>query len=139
MAFNKGSLARINHPALAEAIARGDRWAVRSHESDIGVWRRATPADNEAWRANLAERARAAEARGESTFSIYCDSAGEPRLPPTDAYFSRGESWDIGTVVTIIRGRCRAPRGYGNVPNCAEVMLPNGNIAFIKKEFLAAV
>ena len=139
MAFNKGSLARINHPALAEAIARGDRWAVRSHESDIGVWRRATPADNEAWRANLAERARAAEARGESTFSIYCDSAGEPRLPPTDTHFRRGESWDLGDIVTIIRGRCRAQRGYYDIPGCAEVMLPNGNIAFIKKEFLVAV
>jgi hypothetical protein len=139
MAFNKGSLARISSPALADAIARGDRWSIRSHESDIGVWRRATPADNEAWRANLAERARAAKLRGEDTFSVYCDSAGEPRLPPTDAYFPRGESWDLGTVVTIIRGRCRAPRGYGTVAGCAEVMLPNGNIAFIKKEFLTAV
>ncbi len=139
MAFNKGSLARIAHPALAEAIAQGDRWSIRRHDTDIAVWRRATPADREAWHANLAERARAAEARGEDTFSIYCDSAGESRLPPSDTYFSRGESWDLGTVVTIIRGRCRAPRGYGNVPGCAEVMLPCGNIAFIKKEFLTAV
>ena len=108
MAFNKGSLARITSPALEAAIAWGDRWSIRSHEADIRLWRRATPADNEAWRANLAERARAAEARGEDTFSIYCDSAGESRLPPTDTYFSRGESWDLGTVVTIIRGRCRA-------------------------------
>ena len=139
MAFNKGSLARITHLALEDAIARGDSWDTALHQRDIGVWRRATEADREAWRADLAERARAADARGEDTFSIYCDSAGEPRLPPTDTHFKRGESWDLGTVVTIIRGRCRAPRGYSNVAGCAEVMLPCGNIAFIKKTFLTAV
>ena len=139
MAFNKGSLARITHPALTEAIARGDRWSIPSHESEIGVRRRATSADSEAWRANLAERARAAEARGEDTFSIYCDSAGEPRLPPSDVYLERCFHWNLGDVVTIIRGRYRAPRGYGNVPNCAEVMLPGGAVVFIKKEFLVAV
>jgi hypothetical protein len=138
MAFNKGSLARISSPALADAIARGDRRSIRSHERDIDVWRRATPADREAWREKKREAIREAEARGEDTFLMTFDSAGEPRLPPSDVHFERGLHWDLGDVVTIIRGRCRAERGYATVPNCAEVMLPGGTVAFIKKEFLTA-
>jgi hypothetical protein len=139
MAFNKGSLARITHPALADAIARGDHWRIVAAERDIAVWRRATPADREAWREEKREAIREAKARGEDTFGMTFDSAGEPQLPPSDIYFTHGNDWNLGDVVTIVRGRCRAERGYYDVPGCAEVMLPNGTIAFIKKEFLTAV
>jgi len=138
MAFNKGSLARITHPEghterFGDGSIRVSSLGMRA--KTIKVWRRATAADDTAWRERQHEAARLAEARGEDTFGIYRDSAGESRLPPQSVFID----FELGDVVTIIRGRCRASLGYTTIPGCAEVMLPNGSVGFIEKKFLSPI
>lgn len=126
MSFNKGKLAIIT--------ARRPPGAVRRKRA-ITVWRRATSEDKAAWRESLREAARLAEARGEDTFSIYRDCAGESRLSPQDVYLD----FELGDIVQIVRGRCSAQLGYTNIRNCAEVLLPSGEVAFIEKKYLSPI
>ncbi len=132
MSFNKGTLATIVHGQAHEVT---DSWALERHTRAITVWRRSTSEDTAAWRARQREAARLAEARGEDTFSIYRDDAGESRLSPQDVYLD----FALGDIVQIVRGRCSARLGYHDVRNCAEVLLPSGEIAFIEKKYLSPI
>ena len=133
MSFNKGTLAIIDH-GLDRSTTR-NRWALERRKRAITVWRRATSEDKAAWRERQREAARLAEARGEDTFSIYRDDAGESRLSPQDVYLD----FELGDIVQIVRGRCSARLGWNNVRNCAEVLLPSGEIAFIEKKYLSPI
>ena len=98
MSFNKGTLAIIDH-GLDRSTTR-NRWALERRKRAITVWRRATSEDKAAWRGRQREAARLAEARGEDTFSIYRDDAGESRLSPQDVYLD----FELGDIVQIVRG-----------------------------------
>ena len=132
MSFNKGTLATIVHGQAHEVT---DSWALKRRKRAITVWRPATADDTAAWRERQREAARLAEAAGESTFGIYMDDAGESRLPPQSVYLN----FELGDVVQIVRGRCSARLGWNNVRNCAEVLLPSGELAFIEKKYLSPI
>ena len=132
MSFNKGTLATIVH---GQAHTVTDDWELKRRKRAITVWRRSTAADTAAWRERQREAARLAEARGEDTFSIYRNDAGESRLSPQDVYLD----FELGDIVQIVRGRCSAQLGYHSVRNCAEVLLPSGELAFIEKKYLSPI
>tara|TARA_B100001094_G_scaffold328085_1_gene387670 strand:- start:929 stop:1330 length:402 start_codon:yes stop_codon:yes gene_type:complete len=132
MSFNKGTLATITH-GCAHTVT--DEWELKRRTRAITVWRRATSVDKDNWHEAKRKRSAEAEARGESTFLIHMDEGGEPRLSPRDVYLD----FALGDVVHIVRGRCSAELGYHNVRNCAQVLLPSGELGFIEKKYLAPV
>ena len=69
-----------------------------------------TPEDTEQWRQDKRRATEEAMARGEETFSINFDCAGESRLPP------RGGVVDLhrGTAYRVLRARCRESFSYYN-------------------------
>lgn len=132
MSFNKGTLATIVH---GQKHTVTDEWELKRRKRAITVWRHSTAADTEAWQESKRKAAAEAEARGEDTFSIYMDSAGESRLSPRDVYLD----FELGDVVQIVRGRLRGRLGYHSVNNVAEVLLPSGELAFIEKKYLSPI
>lgn len=69
-----------------------------------------TPEEVEAWQQRRWDEIDAAKARGEDTFHLTHDSAGESILPPrTDSIRLRD-----GDVVMVLHGRRRWAHGYGN-------------------------
>ena len=69
-----------------------------------------THEDTERWRADKRRATEEAMARGEDTFSINFDCAGESRLPP------RGGRVKLfrGTAYRVLRARCRESFSYYN-------------------------
>ena len=132
MGFNAGTLAKIVHPKIEMGMGPTTRARL---ERQIDCWRRATAEDSEKWYAAKRKAIDEARAKGEDTFSIAMDDGGEPRLPPQDIYIKA----EHGMYVQIVKGRTRARRGYYDVSNCAEVMLPSGEIGFIEKKWLINV
>jgi hypothetical protein len=132
MSFNKGTLATIVH---GQKHTVTDEWELKRRKRAITVWRHATAEDAEAWQESKRKAAAEAEARGEDTFSIYMDSAGESRLSPRDVYLD----FELGDIVQIVRGRLRGRLGYHSVNNVAEVLLPSGELAFIEKKYLSPI
>jgi len=62
----------------------------------------------EDWRIDKREATKEAQEKGEDTFHINFDSAGESRLAPQHAY----QELNPSMVYEIIRARCRVPCGY---------------------------
>ena len=101
------------------------------------LWRRATAAETEEWRAGRREEIEKARAAGEDTFHIAFDCAGESRLPPMDTARTPVE----GEAFKVVRARARAPRGYSEESGCTllvdgagvEWFTRRGNIDFAEK------
>lgn len=62
----------------------------------------------EDWRIDKREATKEAREKGEDTFHINFDSAGESRLAPQHAY----QELNPDMVYEILRARCRVPCGY---------------------------
>ena len=62
----------------------------------------------EDWRIDKREATKEAREKGEDTFHINFDSAGESRLAPRHAY----QELNTNMVYEILRARCRVPCGY---------------------------
>ncbi len=77
-----------------------------------------------------------AKSRGEDTFSITMDSAGEPQLPPT-AYKVKLRR---DQVYHLLRARCRPQWSYRSHPGMAMVLCTDtGDEVYVKREFLEVV
>ena len=96
-----------------------------------------TREDTERWRANKHRATEEAVARGEETFSINFDCAGESRLPP------RGGVVDLhrGTAYRVLRARCRESFSYHNATGgwTKLLHLESGREVFIKMTKLEKV
>lgn len=104
--FYKGDLVRPTKPSTA--------------------WRRMTPEENHAWYAKFHEDCR-------NGVDVWHDSAGEPRLAPTETYFTLMPEMTL----TVVRGRASAPCGYGSVKDCALVFCPdNGETLYVSRHTL---
>ena len=62
--------------------------------------------------------------------------AGESKLPPNSVRVEL----EPGTIVTVVRARCSFQAGWARpVPKCAQVLLPSGEIVFVRREFLEEI
>lgn len=122
---------------MAKSIRKGDPIRLlpprNAHASQTRVWRRTTPEEQGQWRAEQRALTIAARERGEDTFSVNYDCAGESRLPPRDV--CRQES--DGEVYIVTRSRVRAPSGWGrSIPKCVEVEDSDGVRWYVRREHL---
>ena len=96
-----------------------------------------TDEDTRRWREDHHREIREAAERGEETFSIAFDSAGESRLPP------KGGSVNLrrGTAYRVLRARCRESFSYYNATGgwTKLLHLETGREVFVKMTKLEKV
>lgn len=98
------------------------------------LWRPTTEEERLAWRAGLDEEAAERKARGEDTFDIYMDCAGESRLAPRTTYRreTAGE-W------TVVRARCASEIGYYTASGCCLLRHTDGTEWYAYRKDVAVV
>ncbi len=113
--IRKGDLVRVNEARCFTQRNGGARpYPLTNHRDDDnrvirGSYIR-TADDDRKWREEKRKATEEAMARGEDTFSINFNDAGESRLPGVSVIV------DIpaGRVYEVLRSRCRARLSYGN-------------------------
>lgn len=104
--------------------------------SSVEGFAHTTSEDTQAWHDEMARQVAEARAKGEDTFSIVCDSAGESRLSPR----SKLLAFPIGGIFTVIRARVRTTRGYHSVSGQTEILCTTtGQQGFVKRDLLQKV
>lgn len=90
------------------------------------AWRRINPEEQRAWYDRLYEDCRADR-------DVPYDDAGESKLAPSDTYYTLNPEM----VLTVVRGKARAPLGYGSVKDCCLVFCPdNGEALYVERHEL---
>ena len=96
-----------------------------------------TADDDRKWREEKRKATEEALARGEDTFSINFNDAGESRLPGVSVIV------DIpaGRVYEVLRARCRARLSYGNpTPGLMKLLdTETGREIYVKRDYMEAV
>jgi|APSaa5957512493_1039668.scaffolds.fasta_scaffold13789_1 hypothetical protein len=98
------------------------------------LWRPTTEEEHLAWRAGLDEEAAERKARGEDTFDIYMDCAGESRLASRTTY-RRDTTGDW----TVVRARCSASQGWYTVSGCCLLRHTDGTEWYAYRKEVAVV
>lgn len=133
MSFKKGDLVKINpnDPEIERLMGWG-REPVQYMAS-----RPTTPEERDAWHERKHTEIREAAARGEDTFDIAFDSAGESRLAPRSA----SVPLPIDRVYVVERARCRVELGWGRATGGMAKILDThtGEVAYIKRNMLQRV
>ena len=91
---------------------------------DFGGWRRCTEEETHAWYERLHEDCRLGR-------DVWHDSAGEPKLAPSDSYIGLVE----GRVYQVLRGRVRAPCGYHSVKGAVELLCTHTGERFYVRRY----
>ena len=96
-----------------------------------------TAEDTERWYADKREASKKAAARGEDTFHIHMNDAGESRLPPLGGYAPLHR----GTAYRVLRARCRTSFSYYNATGGWTKLLDlnSGREVYYKMEALEKV
>ena len=96
-----------------------------------------TADDNQKWREEKRRASDEARARGEDTFSIHFDDAGESRLPGISGLVEL----KTGQVYEVLRARCRAHLNYGNpTPGMMKLLdTASGREVYVKRECMELV
>jgi len=88
------------------------------------------------WHADKRAATAAARAKGEDTFSINFDDAGESRLAPRHAY----QKLCPDTVYQVLRARCRVQRGYHMAASQVKILdTVTGRELYCEREDLVVV
>ena len=140
--IRKGDLVRVNEAMCFTAENGGEReWPLTNSRNDKarvihGRYKR-TADDDRKWREEKNKRIEEAKARGEDTFSIAFDDAGESRLPGLSVYVEI----PAGRVYEVLRSRCRAHLSYGNpTPGLMKLLDTElGREIYVKRELMEAV
>ena len=140
--IRKGDLVRVNEAVCFTTENGGKReWPLTTGRNDKnrviqGRYTR-TADDDRKWREEKREATEEAIARGEDTFSINFNDAGESRLPGVSVIV------DIpaGRVYEVLRSRCRAYLSYGNpTPGLMKLLdTETGREIYVKREYMEAV
>ena len=140
--IRKGDLVRVNEARCFTADNGGTReWPLTNSRNDDarvihGRYKR-TAEDDRKWREEKRKATEEARARGEDTFSINFNDAGESRLPGLSVIV------DIpaGRVYEVLRARCRAHLSYGNpTPGLMKLLdTESGREIYVKREYMEAV
>ena len=140
--IRKGDLVQVNEAVCFTAKNGGEReWPLTTGRNDEnrviqGRYIR-TAEDDRKWREAKRKATEEAMARGEDTFSINFNDAGESRLPGVSVIV------DIpaGRVYEVLRSRCRARLSYGNpTPGLMKLLdTETGREIYVKREYMEAV
>ena len=140
--IRKGDLVRINEAVCFTAKNGGEReWPLTTGRNDAnrviqGRYIR-TADDDRKWREEKRKATEEAIARGEDTFSINFNDAGESRLPGISVII------DIpaGRIYEVLRARCRAHLSYGNpTPGLMKILdTHSGREIYVKRDYMEAV
>ena len=131
--MKKGDLVRLdpNDPDISNILdwGHGDKCYVASRPT--------TPEERIAWREAKHAAIKEAAERGEDTFSIAFNDAGESRLPPR----SISVPLPIDGIYVVERARCRVSLGWGNPTGGMAKILntSNGEHAYVKRNMLRVV
>jgi len=109
--FHKGQLVRATRPA-------------NMRDWDFSGWRRCTGEETNAWYERFHEDCRTGK-------DVWHDSAGEPKLAPSDSYIELVE----GRVYQVLRGRVRAPCGYHTVAGSVELLCTHTGQRFYTRRY----
>ena len=133
--FKAGDIVQIKEDAFEERWDSAAR--ARQLEDHIYANYHCTAEDTERWREAKYKATQAALAKGEDTFSINFDDAGESRLPGVSVIV------DIpaGRVYEVLRARCRARLSYGNpTPGLMKLLdTETGREIYVKRDYMEAV
>ena len=140
--IRKGDLVRVNEARCFTTDNGGTRkWPLTNSRNDDarvihGRYIR-TAEDDRKWREEKRKATEEALARGEDTFSINFNDAGESRLPGVSVIV------DIpaGRVYEVLRARCRAHLSYGNpTPGLMKLLdTESGREIYVKRDYMEAV
>jgi len=140
--IRKGDLVRVNEARCFTRQNGGTRpYPLTNHRDDDNRVIRAryirTADDDRKWEEEKRKATEEALARGEDTFSINFNDAGESRLPGISALV------DIpaGRVYEVLRSRCRARLSYGNpTPGLMKLLdTETGREIYVKRDYMEAV
>jgi len=139
--IRKGGLARINEAAAFTTESGGSRrYPHDNWDSDerriIQATYRLSLKQQQAWRDRKREQIKEARAKGEDTFSIAFDDAGESRLPPQNGYVEL----QAGKIYPVLRARMQAHIGYHVRPGYMMVLdTDSGYEVMVPRKFMEAV
>ena len=105
--FRAGDMVKVKETAF------GTRWDPNLGDvpkDTVSANYHVTRADTERWYEDRRKETEEAMAKGEDTFSINFNDAGESRLPPRGGYVSL----ERGAVYRVLRARCRESFSYYN-------------------------
>ena len=139
--IRKGGLARINEAVCFTTENGGqcehpiDTWECDEKRVIRGRYD-LSDAEIQKWRNDKCAQIEAAKEKGEDTFSLAFNDAGESRLPP-----SQGQVMlEAGQVYHVLRGRMRAHIGYSVYPGYMKVLDPKtGHEVMIDRKYMEAV
>lgn len=140
--IRKGDLVRVNEARCFTQQNGGTRpYPLTNHRDDQNRVIRGryirTADDDRKWREEKCKATEEARAKGEDTFSINFDDAGESRLPGVSVMV------DIpaGRVYEVLRARCRAYLSYGNpTPGLMKLLdTQSGREIYVKRDYMEAV
>ena len=139
--LKKGGLARINEAAAFTKYSGGTRrfphhnWDTDERRILQGSYRLTNKQQDE-WYDRQREKIKEARAKGEDTFSIAFDDAGESRLPPQNGYVEL----EAGKVYQVLRARMRAKIGYHVRSGYMMVLDPeSGYEVMVPRKYMEAV
>ena len=139
--IKKGGLARINEAAAFTKHNGGTRrfphnnWDTDERRVLQGTYRLSSKQQQD-WRDRQREQIKEARAKGEDTFSIAFDDAGESRLPPQNGYVEL----EAGKIYQVLRARIRAKIGYHVRPGYMVVLDPDsGYEVMVPRKYMEAV
>jgi len=140
--IRKGDLVRVNEARCFTQQNGGTRpYPLYNHNNDEkrvinGRYIR-TADDDRMWREEKRKASEAAAARGEDSFGIHFNDAGESRLPGVSIMV------DIpaGRVYEVLRSRCRAYLSYGNpTPGLMKLLdTQSGREIYVKRDYMEIV
>ena len=128
--MKKGDLVKLdpNDPEIERLMG----WGMRNEAYMAS--RPTTPEEQEEWRVQKRDDIKRAQERGEDTFHIAFNDAGESRLAPR----SVSVALPIDGIYIVERARCRVKLGWGNPTGGMTKILDTttGECAYVPREML---
>ena len=131
--MKKGDLVKLrpDDPEIARILG----WGMRNEAYMAS--RPTTPEEQEEWRVQKRNDIKRAQERGEDTFHIAFNDAGESRLAPR----SISVALPVDGIYIVERARCRVKLGWGNPTGGMTKILntQTGEYAYVAREMLEVV
>ena len=131
--MKKGDLVKLR--ADSPEIERLMGWGMRNEAYMAS--RPTSPEEQEAWRVQKRNDIKRAQDRGEDTFHIAFNDAGESRLAPR----SVSVALPVDGIYIVERARCRVRLGWGNPTGGMTKILntQTGEYAYVAREMLEVI
>lgn len=134
--MRKGNLVRFNpdHEEVKRTIELSHLYG---SPQPMATVRPTTPEERIAWRERKYAAIKEAAERGEPTFSIAFDDAGESRLAPRSVTVNL----PVNGVFIVERARCRVELGWGNpTPGMARILCTQTGVStYVKRDALEVI